>query len=120
MKAGDIRSSRCTTSVNDTGDKCKKSSIRKVSIIKFGHLQVVQLTYRYFFPFKFTVRYKQSDNVPNICQTGGKFASGVVDGGGNLPRVSTTPAAPVAKFAAGVVDADGGKIAGGVNIGGAP
>ncbi len=56
-----------------------------------------------------------------VNYTGGKLAAGVVDGGGNLPLVSTTPAAPVAKFAAGVVDADGGKIAtGGVDIGGAP
>jgi hypothetical protein len=31
-----------------------------------------------------------------------------------LPLVSTTPAAPVDKFVAGVVDADGGKIATGV------
>jgi hypothetical protein len=59
-----------------------------------------------------------------VNYTGGKFVAGVVDSGGNLPLVMvvlTTPAAPVAKFAAGVVDADGGKIAtGGVDIGGAP
>jgi hypothetical protein len=63
------------------------------------------------------------DNVPIICHwfvgIGGKFqfASGVIETGGNLPPVlftpvanfflplvSTTPAVPVAKFAAGVVD----------------
>jgi hypothetical protein len=43
---GDISSSRCTTGVVDTGGKCKKSSIRKVLIILFGHLWVVELTYR--------------------------------------------------------------------------
>jgi hypothetical protein len=35
---GDIRSSRCTTGVVDTSGKWKKSSIRKVLIILFGHL----------------------------------------------------------------------------------
>jgi hypothetical protein len=42
---GDIRGSRCTTSVVDTGGKWKKSSIRKILIILFGHLWVVELTY---------------------------------------------------------------------------
>ncbi len=42
---GEIRSSRRTTSVNDTCGKCKKSSIGKVSIILFGHLCVEELTY---------------------------------------------------------------------------
>jgi hypothetical protein len=35
---GDIRSFRFATGVNDTGGKCKKSSIIKVLIILFGHL----------------------------------------------------------------------------------
>jgi hypothetical protein len=43
---GDIRSSRCTTRVVDTGGKWKKSSIRKVLNILFGHLWVVELTNR--------------------------------------------------------------------------
>jgi hypothetical protein len=42
----DIRSSRCTTSVVETGGKWKKSSIRKILIILFGYLWVVELTYR--------------------------------------------------------------------------
>ncbi len=37
---GDIRGSRYTTGVNDTGGKWKKSSSRKILIILFGHLQV--------------------------------------------------------------------------------
>ena len=41
----DIPSSRCTTGVFDTGGKWKKSSIRKVFIIYFGHLWVVELAY---------------------------------------------------------------------------
>ncbi len=42
---GDIRSSRFATGVNDTGGKCKKSSIRKILIILFGQLWVVEETY---------------------------------------------------------------------------
>ncbi len=38
---GDIRSSMCTTGVVDTGGNWKKSSIRKILIISFGHLWVV-------------------------------------------------------------------------------
>jgi hypothetical protein len=38
------------------------------------------------------------------------FATGIVDTGGNLLPVSTTPAVPVAKFAASVVNT-GGKFA---------
>jgi hypothetical protein len=78
---GHIRSSRCTTSLTDTGGKWKISSIRKVLSILFGHLWVVER------------RYKQSDIVP-IIATGGKFATGVND-------TSSTGG----KFAVGVVDA---------------
>jgi hypothetical protein len=46
---GDIRSSRCTTGVVDTGGKGKKSSIRKMFIIYFGQLWVVELAYNKFF-----------------------------------------------------------------------
>ncbi len=42
---GDIRSSRFATGVNDTGGKWKKSSIRKILIILFGYLWVVEETY---------------------------------------------------------------------------
>ncbi len=65
---GDIRSWRCTTGVFDTGGKCKKSSIRKVSIIYFGHLWVVELAYTKIFSFKFTFScQQQSDIVPIVC-----------------------------------------------------
>jgi hypothetical protein len=42
---GDIRSSRFATGVNDTGGKWKKPSRRKILIILFGHLWVVEKTY---------------------------------------------------------------------------
>ncbi len=122
---GDIRSSKCTTDVVDTGVKWKKSSIIKVLIILFGHLWEVELTHRYIFSFKCTLRSQQPDIVP----TGDKFADGVVDTSGslapvslttdanllpvlltpvaNFPPVSTTLAKLVAKFAAGVVDTGG-------------
>jgi hypothetical protein len=61
---GDIRSSRCTTGVIDTGGNWKKSSIMKVLIILFGHFrEVVNL---YIFAFKFTLRTQQPDIVPII------------------------------------------------------
>jgi hypothetical protein len=89
---GDIHSSRCTTSVVDTGGKWKNSSIIKVLIILFGHLWEVELTYRYIFAFKFTLRPQQPDIVPIICHgvidTGGKFAAGVVDTSGKFATIS--------------------------------
>ncbi len=42
----DIRIKRCTTGVVDKGGIWKKSSIRKVLIILFEHLWVVELKYR--------------------------------------------------------------------------
>jgi hypothetical protein len=66
----------------------------------FGNLWEVDLTYRYIFAFKFTLRSQQPDIVPIICHrcidNGGKFAASVVDTG-------TTIAKLVAKFAAGVI-----------------
>ncbi len=82
---GDIRSrsSRCITCVVDTRWQMEKSSIIKVFIILFGHLWEVELTYRYIFAFKFTLRSRQPDIVPTgVNDTGGKFAAGVVDTGG--------------------------------------
>ncbi len=56
----------------------------------------------------------------NVISTDGKFAAGVVDAGGNLPPVSTTPAKLVAKFAASVLDTGGKFAARVVDISGAP
>ncbi len=88
----DIRSSRFATGVNDTGGKWKTHSSRKIFIILFGHLWVVELTFIYIFAFKFTLRCLQPDIVaiichwrrwhqwqicPGIVDTGGKFATGI-------------------------------------------
>jgi hypothetical protein len=64
----DSRSSRFATGVVvDTGGKWKKSSIRKILIILFGHLWVVEETIISIFAFKFTFRCLQPDIVPFIC-----------------------------------------------------
>jgi hypothetical protein len=55
-----------------------------------------------------------------LFATGVKFASGVVDTGGNLPPVSTTLVKQMAKFAAGVVDSGGKFVTGVVDTGGQP
>jgi hypothetical protein len=61
---GDIRSSRFATGVVDTSGK---SSIIKVLIFSFGHLWEVEVTYKYIFAFKLTLRSQQPDIVPIIC-----------------------------------------------------
>jgi hypothetical protein len=70
----------------------KKSSIRKMLIILFGHLWVVELTYILIFAFEFSLRCLRPDIVPIICHrvddTGEKFAASVVDTGGKLLPVS--------------------------------
>jgi hypothetical protein len=72
----------------------------------------VELTYRYIFAFKFTLRSQQPNIVPIICHryqqhkgklvakfaagvvdTGGKFAAGAINTGGKLPPVSLIPVA---------------------------
>jgi hypothetical protein len=63
----DICSSRFATGVVDTGGKWKKPSNRKILIILYGHLWVVELTYMYIFAFKFTLRCLQPYIIAIIC-----------------------------------------------------
>ncbi len=86
----DIRSSRFATGVNDTGRKCKRSSIIKVLIIQFGHLLEVQLTYGKIFSFKFTLRSQQPDIVSIICH---RYQQHKRNWWQNLPPVLLTPVA---------------------------
>ena len=72
---GDIRKSRCTTCVNDTGGKFATTPVANFATI---------------FPCVVDTGGKFATGVND---TGGKFAAGVNDTGGNLPPVSTTPAA---------------------------
>ncbi len=78
-------SSRCTAGVGvvDIGGKWKKSSIIKVFILLFGHFWEVELTYRYIFAFKFTLRSQRPDIVPIFCpsviNTVSKFAAGIIN-----------------------------------------
>jgi hypothetical protein len=109
---GDICSSRCTNGVVDTGGKWKKSSI----IIVWTPLGR-ELTYRYIFTFKFTLRSLKPDivlttpaaNCPwcRFFDTGGNTPPVTLTPVTNLPTVSITLAKRVAKFATGVVDTGG-------------
>ncbi len=67
------------------------ASSRKILIILFGHLWVVELTYIYIFAFKFTLSYLQPDIVPIICHRYLPPASLTL--AANLPPVSLTPVA---------------------------
>ncbi len=86
-KPRDICSSRCTIGVVDTSG-VKNLQSEKFKLFLFGHLWVVELTYRSIFSFKFTLRCQQSDINPiishatGVIDTGGKFASGIADTGG--------------------------------------
>jgi hypothetical protein len=64
---GDIRSRMFATGVNDTDGKWKKPSSRKILIILFGHLWVLEFTYIYIFAFNLTLRCLQPDIVAIIC-----------------------------------------------------
>jgi hypothetical protein len=65
---GDIRKSRCTAGINDTG----------------GNLRP---------PVATTPAANFATSFASVVDTSGKFANGVNDAGGNLPPVSKTPAA---------------------------
>ncbi len=65
---GDIRKSRCTTGINDTGGKFA-TSVPLVSTTPAAHF---------------------STSFASVVDTGGKFATGVNDAGGKLPPVSKT------------------------------
>jgi hypothetical protein len=93
----------------NTGGKWEKSSIIKVLIILFGHLWKVELTYRYTFAFKFTLK-SQQPLFPfplfaiDVFDNGSKLPPVSLTPLANLPPVSTTLAKLVAKFATVVVD----------------
>ncbi len=126
---GDIRSSRLTTGVVDTGGKWEKSSIRKILIILLGHLWIVELTHKYFFAFKFTLRYLQPDINPIVCHRchwqRWQICRRCRWYRCNLPPEKLTPVSTTlvkleAKFATGVIDTGGKFATGVVDIGGQP
>jgi hypothetical protein len=61
-----------TSGVLDTDGKWKKSSRRKVLIVLFGHLWVVELKYRF---------------AKGIVDLGGKFATGINDNSGSSGKI---------------------------------
>ncbi len=63
---GDIRSSRCTTSVLDTGGKWKKTSIRKIVTLVWTPLGS-RVSILKIFSFKFSLSCQRSDIVPTVC-----------------------------------------------------
>ncbi len=75
---GDIPSSRFASGVVDTSGKWNNLQSEKF-IILLVHLWMLELTY--IFAFKFTLRYLQPDIVPSVNDTGGKFATSVIDTG---------------------------------------
>ncbi len=82
---GDIRESRCTTGINDTGGTSTTPAaiLPPVSTTPVANLPPVSATPVANFSSIFA----------SVVDTGGKFATGVNDAGGKLPPVSTTPAA---------------------------
>ncbi len=97
----------------------EKSSIIEVLIILFGHLWEVEVTYRYNFAFKFTLRSQQPDIVPIICHRchwrryhwhRGQICHGYQQHQQNLPPVSLICPGVLdtgGKFATGVIDTGG-------------
>jgi hypothetical protein len=99
-----------------TGGKWKKPSSRKVLIILFGHLWVLELTYVYIhfclqIHFKVSAAWYCCHYLPPVSTTLAKmvekFATGVADIGG---RFATGVVDTGSNFAAAVVDT-GGKFA---------
>ncbi len=72
------------------------------------HLWEVELTHRYIFAFKFTIRSQQPDIVPiiatGVIDTSDKFAACVVDTSG---KFAASVVDTVGKFATGVIDTGG-------------
>jgi hypothetical protein len=110
---GDIRSSRCTAGVLDTGGKWEKSPIRKIFSSPFGHLWVVELENRTKFFFKFISSCQQFDNC-SLC-----LPPVLLTPVANLLPVSTTLAKLMGEFAARVVYTNGKFATGVVDTGGA-
>jgi hypothetical protein len=86
---GDIRKSRCTTGVNDTGGK-----LPPVSMTPAANLPPVSMTPAANFATSPPCAVDTGGKfATGVNDSGGKFAAGVNDYGGKLPPVSTTPAA---------------------------
>jgi hypothetical protein len=75
---GDIRKSRCTTGINDTGGKIATVITKPSANFSTIFANVVDNGGKF---------------AMGVNNTGGKFASGVNDAGGKLSPVSMTPAA---------------------------
>jgi hypothetical protein len=86
---GDIRESRCTTGINNTGGKFAPGVNDTGGKIAAG----IKDTGGKFATGISDTGGKFSTIFASVVDTGGKFSAGVNDAGGKLPPVSTTPAA---------------------------
>jgi hypothetical protein len=84
----------------------------------FGHLWEVELTFRYIFAFKFTLRSQQADIFHYLPPVANLSPLLLIPG--QIAPVSTTLAKLVAKFAISVVDTSGKFATGVIDTGGAP
>jgi hypothetical protein len=91
---GDIRESRCTTGINDTGGKFATGVNDTGGKIAVG---INDTGGNFATSISDTIFASVVDTggkfATGVNDTGGKFATGVNDAGGKLPPVSTTPAA---------------------------
>jgi hypothetical protein len=97
---GDIRKSRCTTGVNDTGGKFATGvndtggKLPPVSTTPAANLPPVSTTPAANFATSSPCPVDTGGKfATGVNDTGGKFAADVNDAGGKLPPVSTTPVA---------------------------
>jgi hypothetical protein len=93
---GDIRKSRCTTGVNDTGGKFATDvndtggKLQQVSMTPAANLPPVSTTPAANFAASSPCAVDTGGKfATGVNDTGGKFAAGVNDAGGKLPPVST-------------------------------
>ncbi len=91
----DIRKSKCTTGVNDTGGEfATGGKLPPVSTTPAANLPPVSTTPAANFATSSPCVVNTGGKfATSVNDTGGKFAAGVNDAGGKLPPVSTTPAA---------------------------
>ncbi len=85
---GDIRKSRCTTGINDTGGKFPVSNTPAAKLPPVSTVLVANFATSFTSVVDFSGKFATGVN-----DTDGKFATGVNNAGGKLPQVPTTQAA---------------------------
>ncbi len=88
---GDIRKSRCTTRINDTGGKFAAGVSYSTSVANLPPLSTT--TAANLPPVSTTLAANFATGTTGVVDIGGKFATGVNDTSSKFPTVSTTPVA---------------------------